>query len=238
MKTEWFDALEATRPRSRFVLIAVALALLMAITIAPLSTTVASAASASSILCSGYSACSQSGFTTHGYQSHSDSSYWLMYAGNNCTNYVAFVESATYQVPTPSFDLGNGGQWASAALTHGVLVNKTPTVGSVAVWVGGASGMTSSGHVAVVEAVGPHGSYVEISQQHMLVTDGYDWVRIVPNATGNQWELWPNEFIHFASSPVTQPTDMSVARASILVHVGPKRTVRARIAFHLSRTRR
>jgi len=69
MKTEWFDA--PKRPsRSRFVLIAVALALLIGDhRSAPLSTTVASAASASSILCSGYSPAANPASRTHGYQS-------------------------------------------------------------------------------------------------------------------------------------------------------------------------
>lgn len=237
MKPEWCDALEATLSRSRFVVSALALAILMAITVAPSSTTLASAANTSSTLCSGYTGCSQVGFTTHGYQSHIDSSYWRMYAGNNCTNYVAFVESVTYQVATPSFDLGNGSQWAASALAHGLIVNKTPTVGSVAVWTGGASGMSPSGHVAVVEAVGPKSSYVVISQQHMMVPDGYDWVRLVPIATGNQWEQWPNEFIHFAASPVAQATRVTPTSASMLARVAPKWSVRARLVFPLALTR-
>ena len=55
-----------------------------------------------------------------------------MYPGDNCTNYVAFVESTVYGVSTPTYDLGNGYTWASAAANNGVLVNHTPTVGSVA----------------------------------------------------------------------------------------------------------
>lgn len=237
MKTEWFDALEATRSRSRFVAIAFALAIVVAMTVAPSSTTLASAANTSSTLCSGYAACSQVGFTTHGYQSHLDSSYWRMYAGNNCTNYVAFVESVAYQVATPSFDLGNGGQWAASALAHGLTVNKTPTVGSVAVWTGGASGMSPSGHVAVVEAVGPRSGYVVVSQQHMMVTDGYDWVRLEPTATGNQWEQWPSEFIHFAASPVARAARMTPMSASMLARAAPKWTARARLVFPLALSR-
>jgi surface antigen len=123
-----------------------------------------------------------------------------MYAGDNCTNYVAFTES-TFGVLTPSYSLGNAYEWAAAASAHGVLVNHTPTVGAVAVWYGD---MDYSGHVAIVEAVGPNVSYVVISQQHMITADGYDWVRIYPDVSKNQWQDWPNAFIHFALGPVEQ----------------------------------
>jgi surface antigen len=177
-------------------------AALMALALPPLTTSV-SAAGMPSTLCTGYTGCAQGSFSTHGYQNASESSYWRMYAGNNCTNYVAYVESTTFQVPTPTYDLGNGGQWAAAAAEHGVVVNDVPSVGAVAVWTGGMSGMPASGHVAVVEAVGPRDTYVVISQQHMIGLDGYDWVRITHNPAGNAWEDWPTSFIHFPSPTVT-----------------------------------
>jgi hypothetical protein len=121
-----------------------------------------------------------------------------MYAGDNCTNYVAYAES-TFGVPTPSYSLGNADEWVAAAAAHGVLVNHTPTVGAVAVWGGDMGG---SGHVAVVEAVGPNVSYVDISQQHMIVADGFDWVRIFQDTSKNQWQDWPSAFIHFPPAPL------------------------------------
>jgi surface antigen len=127
-----------------------------------------------------------------------------MYAGNNCTNYVAYVESTVFGVRTPSYLLGNAGQWAATAAAHGVPVDQTPAVGAVAVWYGGTASMGSSGHVAIVEAVGPNNSYIIISQQHMIGADGYDWVRIYPVASENQWQNWPNAFIHFAVGPAVQ----------------------------------
>jgi surface antigen len=123
-----------------------------------------------------------------------------MYAGDNCTNYVAYAES-TFGVETPSYSLGNADEWAAAAAAHGVLVNHTPTVGAVAVWSGDMGG---SGHVGIVEAVGPSVSYVVISQQHMIVADGYDWVRIYPGGSKNQWQAWPSAFIHFPLGPTGQ----------------------------------
>jgi surface antigen len=123
-----------------------------------------------------------------------------MYAGDNCTNYVAYTESI-FGVPTPLYDLGNAYQWVASAAAHGVLVNHTPTLGAVAVW---NADMGYSGHVAVVEAIGPNLSYIVISQQHMIVADGYDWVRIYPDTSKNQWQNWPNAFIHFPSGAVAQ----------------------------------
>ena len=182
----------------------------------------ASAAATSSTLCSGYTACSQATFTTHGYQNHSGSSYWTMYPGDNCTNYVAFVESTVYQVPTPTYNLGDGGLWATAAAQNGVLVNNTPAVGSVAVWSEGSSGMGSEGHVAVVEAVGPNNSFIVISQQHMLDdVNGYDWTVINANAAQNQWEQWPDSFIHFSTGPTALASLALATTANVIVRVMP-----------------
>jgi surface antigen len=156
-----------------------------------------------------------------------------MYPGNNCTNYVAFVESTVYGVATPTFNLGNGGLWAAAAAQNGVLVNHTPSVGAVAVWTGASSGIPSEGHVAVVEAVGSDNSYIVISQQHMLAEpDGYDWTMINASPLLNQWEQWPDSFIHFSSGTATVaatgtttgPTalaNVALASANVIVRVEP-----------------
>jgi surface antigen len=177
----------------------------------------ASAAGSTSTICSGYAACSQGSFTTHGYQNHSGSSYWTMYPGDNCTNYVAFVESTAFGVSTPTYDLGDGGLWSTAAAQHGVLVNHTPSVGSVAVWSGANSGMPGEGHVAVVEAVGPSQNYIVISQQHMLDDpEGYDWSVIAQQSSANQWEQWPTSFIHFPSASNLHPA-VALARVLALI---------------------
>lgn len=157
----------------------------------------ASAAGTGPILCEGYAACSTAPFNDHGYPQHEGTSYWQMYAGDNCTNYVAYVESTVFGVATPTYDLGDADEWASTAAQNGALVDATPAVGAVAVWLEDSAGVPGTGHVAVVEAVGPNGSYIEVSQQHMIATDGYDWVRLYPHAGPNQWEQWPNAFIHF-----------------------------------------
>ena len=155
-----------------------------------------SASARSTEVCSGYSGCSVSGYTTHGYEAHAGESYWEMNAGNECTNYVAYVESAVYGVPTPGYNLGNGGDWAVNAAAHGVTVNNIPSVGAVAEWDGGEPGLPPPGHVAVVEAVGPQDSYIVISQQHISADPGgYDWMQIY--AGSQSWEPWPDHFIHF-----------------------------------------
>jgi surface antigen len=147
-------------------------------------------------VCSGYAACSVNGFTTHGYQNASGTSYWTMDPGDECTNYVAYVESTVYGVPEPAYNLGNGGSWAVNAAANGVLVNNVPSVGAVAEWNGGEPGLPPPGHVAVVEAVGPNDSYIIISQQHIDDDPGgYDWMQIFAGSTS--WEPWPDNFIHF-----------------------------------------
>jgi surface antigen len=161
------------------------------------------AATSATRLCDGYAACSTGGFTTNGYQNASGTSYWEMDAGDECTNYVAFVESTVYDVPTPDFNLGNGGDWAANASENGIVVNDTPSVGAVAEWNGGDYGMSDDGHVAVVERVGPDDSYIVVSQQHISIdVDGYDWEQIDADAPADQWEPWPNNFIHFSGAKI------------------------------------
>ncbi len=147
-------------------------------------------------LCDGYAGCSAGAFTVHGYQSAAASSWWRMFPGVNCTNYAAFVESQVYGVPAPAALLGNAYQWAASAAAAGIPVDNTPTVGAVAVWAAGGAGIGSLGHVAVVEAVGPGGSYIDISQSGIgSATDGYDWQQIARGSSS--WEPWPTSFIHF-----------------------------------------
>ncbi len=121
-----------------------------------------------------------------------------MEAGDECTNYAAYVESSVYGVPTPGYRLGNGGEWAGTAAAHGVEVNGTPTVGSVAEWNAGDYGMGEYGHVAIVESVGPGDSYIDVSQQNIFTdANGYDWEQIPAGQSSGAWEPWPNHFIHF-----------------------------------------
>ncbi|MGC9961307.1 MAG: CHAP domain-containing protein [Acidimicrobiales bacterium] len=155
------------------------------------------ASASASELCSGYAACTAGGDSSHDYQDHSWNSYWSMDAGDECTNYVAYVESAVYKVATPTYLLGNASSWPANARAHGVVVNHVPSVGAVAEWDGYSAGIGPSGHVAVVERVGPNDSWIDVSQQHIASdVDGFDWERI---PIGNQgWEPWPSNFVHFS----------------------------------------
>ena len=164
----------------------------------------AKASAPSTTLCTGWARCSRHGYSSYGYQAHQWRSYWRMSAGDECTNYAAYVESAVYHVPAPRYLLGDGGQWAATAAAHGVVVNHTPSVGAVAEWDASAFGMGPVGHVAVVEAVGPHDSYIDISQQHMgSAADQYEWVKIRAHFPADVWQEWPTYFIHFRIPPRT-----------------------------------
>jgi surface antigen len=152
----------------------------------------------SSILCTGYAACAAGGHSNYGYATAGGRSYWAMSAGDECTNYVAYVESAEFLAPAPRFGLGNAGQWASAAASHGVTVNNVPAVGAVAEWDAGSFGIGGEGHVAVVQKVGPRDTYIVISQQHISSdVNGYDWTRINAGFPSDSWQSWPSHFIHF-----------------------------------------
>ncbi|HEX3802985.1 MAG TPA: CHAP domain-containing protein [Solirubrobacteraceae bacterium] len=173
-------------------------------------------------LCAGYAGCTATGFSTHDYEYAADESWWSMYAGDNCTNYAAYVESQAYGVPTPGIELGDADQWGVRAAEAGIPVDATPTVGAVAVWGADAPGMGGYGHVAVVEAVAPDGSYIDVSQSGMGTSDdGYDWEQI--DRDGSSWEPWPGSFIHFAGPaiPGTLPqAGLRIAGAGIAVSGG------------------
>ena len=175
----------------------------------------------SSELCAGYSGCAASPFTTHGYENAADVPWWSMYPGINCTNYAAYVESQVYGVPTPRVLMGDAYQWADHATEAGIPVDDNPTVGSVAVWGADSPGMGGYGHVAVVESVGPDGSYIDVSQSGMgTQADGYDWERV--SRAGGSWEPWPMSFIHFAGPgiPGAVPQAGQRIRGAVLTMAG------------------
>jgi len=149
-------------------------------------------------LCSGWLNCTRHGYPSYRYQARGWRSYWRMSPGDQCTNYVAYVESTVYHVRAPRYVLGNGGQWAATAAAHGVRVNHTPSVGAVAVWDSGTFGIGAFGHVAVVEAIGPHDRYILVSQQHIAAErNDYDWTKIKAHYPADEWQEWPSYFIHF-----------------------------------------
>jgi CHAP domain len=193
--------LRAGTPRARVLSVGAALLL----TLCCLLACSGGARAAGTRVCDGYAACTAAGYPSHDYGGHADSSYWLMSAGDECTNYAAYVEQTVFGVSAPTYILGDGGSWATTAAAHGVAVDDTPTVGAVAEWDDGTDGIGGPGHVGVVEAVGRVGeriNWIDISQQHIdSDADGYDWERIYAHSSSSTWEPWPSHFIHFSGRP-------------------------------------
>lgn len=149
-----------------------------------------------SMLCTSYSSCTSAGYSHHGYESAQRTSYWRMYTGTNCTNYVAYRLVTTNGMPNvrPASGVGNARDWGYAMSK---VTDSTPTVGSVAWW-----GRTGN-HVAYVEKV--------VSSSEILVSESnwgssFSWRRITKSGSG-----WPDGFIHF-KDPVTSGTFTSTPR--------------------------
>jgi surface antigen len=141
-------------------------------------------------LCHGYDDCRAHGYSDHGYEVNGGGSYWNMYVGHNCTNYVAYrlVQGGMSNL-RPVADPGQSNARLSAylwGLVYASSTDRTPEVGSVAWWGSGAAG--SIGHVAYVEQV--DADSITVSEDSSSGND-FDWKRIT-HAQG-----WPTGFIHF-----------------------------------------
>ena len=183
---------------------------LAAVVVGVLLVPASSASATSSVLCSGYSSCTSKGYSNAGYSSNQSKSYWQMYAGTNCTNYVAYRLQTTNGMSNtrPKPGVGNANVWGT---TMASITNSTPALGSVAWW-----GPSPGHHVAYVEKV--------ISPTEILVSESnwtgpFDWRRIVKTGGG-----WPNGFIHFADLSITKTADPVVtgtARVGSTLTVSP-----------------
>ena len=108
-------------------------------------------------------------------------SYWRMYAGHNCTNYVAYrmiMKGVT--VPPWGLPGGSAWQWRSGAKKSKIKVDKLPAVGAVMQWARNTNGGGSSGHVVYVERV--TATSVTISEDSW---SGYGAVRVIRKDSGN-----------------------------------------------------
>jgi surface antigen len=139
-------------------------------------------------LCTGYSNCVNTGYTDHGYEAKSGTSYWGMFVGHNCTNYVAYILQMVNGVPTPSPGLGGASAWDGNAAANGLAVDDTPALGAVAQWED--STAHQGGHVAYVEAVNSNGS-ITVSQDS-YPNGPFTWSGISAGSSN-----WPDHFIHF-----------------------------------------
>ena len=203
--------------RARRILTALALAAGICGGAMAVATPLASAAPAAGPVCEGWSGCSVTPYTTHNYQNVMSTLFWpgTGSSGTECTNYVAWVESSLYGVATPNYQLGDAANWKAAAQAHGVTVNQTPTVGSVAQWYANDHDIGNDGHVAVVEQVGPNDSYIVVSQDNWTSdTNDYGWAVILANTPG-QGEPWPDNFIHFPTTRL--PTTLSYTQPARLI---------------------
>ncbi len=108
-------------------------------------------------------------------------SYWRMYAGHNCTNYVAYrmimkgVQDAPWGYPG-----GSAWQWRAGAKKAKIKVDTTPAVGAVMQWGRNTNGGGSSGHVVYVEKV--TATSVTISEDSW---SGYGAVRVIRKDSSN-----------------------------------------------------
>ena len=149
----------------------------------------------STYLCTGYAGCQTAGYGNAGYRQASSTSYWRMYTGHNCTNYVAYrlVQSGMPNVRPWEGD-GNASNWGVAMAS---ITDQTPTVGSVAWYKPHVTPAGGAGHVAYVEKV--------ISDTEIIVSEDYwggdfYWRHVTKSGGG-----WPSGFIHF-NDRVVAPT--------------------------------
>ncbi|WP_166392001.1 CHAP domain-containing protein [Nocardioides ochotonae] len=177
-------------PRARRLLASTGcwLLLLTGLLVVPSST----AGAASTYLCTGYTACQKAGYKHHGYAGNNKTMYWRMYAGHNCTNYVAYrLVRAGMPNVRPWSGSGNASNWGAAMSK---ITDGTPRVGAVAWWRANVPGAGSSGHVAYVEQV--------VSPTEIVVSEDswggdFHWRRITKSGTG-----WPSGFIHFIDTEI------------------------------------
>lgn len=121
-----------------------------------------------------------------GYAAVMGKMHWRMYAGHNCTNFVAY-QLGVNGVAEPRILMGNARDWASRAKYKLKLkVNSTPAVGSVGVWPG-------KNHVTYVAEVG----------KGYIVTREDNYPGYYPKGIYQKLKIYqgdstyPKQFIHF-----------------------------------------
>lgn len=144
-------------------------------------------------LCSGWSGCNSAGYSDAGYGAVSGRMYWNMYAGHNCTNYVAYrMIKAGMPATRPWVGGGNASEWG---LHMSEITDQVPEVGSVAWWGRYSNGSGSAGHVGYVEKV--------VSANEIIISmdswgGTFHWRRITKDSG-----RWPTGFIHFIDKKLT-----------------------------------
>ncbi|MDP3969220.1 MAG: CHAP domain-containing protein [Nocardioides sp.] len=160
------------------------------------------AAPSTSYLCTGYAACRRAGYPHAGYATAGKEMWWRMYAGHNCTNYVAYrMVQGGMSAQRPWSGEGNAWNWGYVKAS---ITDQVPMVGSVAWWDRNVPGAGSSGHVAYVERV--------ISDTEIIISEDswggdFSWRRLVKGRG------WPTGFIHFNDVKVANVAAPRVAGA-------------------------
>ena len=153
----------------------------------------------STYLCTGYAGCQAAGYTHAGYREAASTMYWRMFAGHNCTNYVAYRLIQNGMPDSRPWE--GGGNASNWGVEMASITDQVPRVGSVAWYPANVSPAGPAGHVAYVEQV--------ISDTEIIVSEDYwggdfRWRRITTTGSG-----WPSGFIHFndlAIQATTPPT--------------------------------
>lgn len=129
--------------------------------------------------------------------------HWRMYAGQNCTNYVAW-RLGVNGVPQPNYLLGNASNWASRAASHGVPVNSTPAVGAVGV-------LPGRNHIVYIDEV--RADSLVISESSYSQRRYRKYVAVPGERT------YPTQFIHFSGTPgqvtISGPTPVVSGTAAV-----------------------
>lgn len=132
----------------------------------------------STLLCQKFAPCTRAGYPNYGYNANYTKMWWRMFAGHNCTNYVAYrMVSRGMSATRPWSGSGDARNWG---VVFAGQTNQTPMVGSVAWW--------STNHVAYVEQIIDANTIV-VSEDHY--GGQFDWRKIVRSGGG-----WPTGFVH------------------------------------------
>jgi len=149
----------------------------------------------STLLCQKFAPCTRAGYPNYGYNANYTKMWWRMYAGHNCTNYVAYrMVSRGMSATRPWNSSGDARYWGVVFASR---TNQTPMVGSVAWW--------STNHVAYVEQIIDANTIV-VSEDHY--GGEFDWRKIVRAGGG-----WPTGFIHLNDETVTATAPPAISGA-------------------------
>lgn len=157
------------------------------------------ATSAPTTLCTGYSSCAAAGYSDAGYAAASGTSYWRMFTGRNCTNYVAYrlIQAGMPNI-RPFSGTGNAFNWGVQLASK---TDSTPAVGAVAWFKPGVGGAGSVGHTAYVEQV--------ISPTEIVISESnfgsdFSWRRITVSSG------WPSGFIHLTDRAIANTAPVAI----------------------------